>query len=97
MKTIIKRIALSIAVLILWNITAQHVNHLFVPDPKTVFIDMIAMFQTGQLTKAIRYSFLRITVATLISGLIAFPIALLTLMVVLQLSLILFMENLALM
>jgi NitT/TauT family transport system permease protein len=77
MKTIIKRIALSIAVLILWNITAQHVNHLFVPDPKTVFIDMIAMFQTGQLTKAIRYSFLRITVATLISGLIAFPIALL--------------------
>ena len=55
MKTIIKRIALSIAVLILWNITAQHVNHLFVPDPKTVFTDMIAMFQTRKITKTIIY------------------------------------------
>lgn len=68
---------LLISILILWGIASKHVNPLFVPDPKTVFLDLIAMLKTGQLLKAMEYSFLRITIATFISGLLAFPIALL--------------------
>lgn len=64
MKTILKRIVLLITILIIWNIASQHVNQLFVPDPKTVFKDLIAMLKTGQLIMAIKYSFLRITIAT---------------------------------
>ena len=61
----------------LWSIASKHVNALFVPAPQRVFSDLVAMLKTGQLLKAIKYSFLRITIATLISGAIAFPIALL--------------------
>lgn len=77
MKTILKRITLLMAILIIWSIASQHVNQLFVPDPKTVFKDLIAMLKTGQLIMAIKYSFLRITIATFISGFISFPIAIL--------------------
>lgn len=50
---------------------------MFVPDPKVVFTNLIEMIKSGQLFMAIRYSFLRITIATFLSGVIAFPIALL--------------------
>ena len=65
------------SILTIWSIAAKHVNPLFVPAPKTVFVDLISMIKTGQLVKAIRYSFLRITIATFVSGGIAFPTALL--------------------
>lgn len=77
MKIILKRIALLVTIFIIWSIASQHVNQLFVPDPKTVFKDLIAMLKTGQLIMAIKYSFLRITIATFVSGFIAFPIAIL--------------------
>lgn len=77
MKNFTKRTILFIAVLMIWNISAKHINPLFIPKPKTVFMDLFAMLKTGQLILAIKYSFLRITIATLISGFIAFPIALL--------------------
>lgn len=64
-------------ILTLWNIASKHINPLFIPSPQTVFLDLIAMLKTGQLIIAIRYSFLRITIATAMSGIIAFPIALL--------------------
>lgn len=71
MKTIIKRITLLVSILLIWSIAARHVNPLFVPSPVIVFKDLIGMIHTGQLIKAIEYSFLRITVATFISGAIA--------------------------
>lgn len=77
MKIFFKRLLLLIGVLIVWNMAAKHVNALFVPSPKAVFNDLIMMMQTGQLLKAMQYSFLRITIATSISGIIAFPVALL--------------------
>lgn len=77
MKTFTKRILLLASILLIWDITAKHVNPLFIPEPVTVFDDLIGMIHTGQLIKAIEYSFLRITAATFISGAIAFPIAIL--------------------
>lgn len=66
-----------LSVILVWSLCAQNVNSLFVPDPKAVFTNLIEMIKSGQLFMAIRYSFLRITIATFLSGLIAFPIALL--------------------
>lgn len=56
---------------------AKNVNPLFIPDPKVVFANLIEMIKSGQLFIAIKYSFLRITIATFLSEAIAFPIALL--------------------
>lgn len=77
MKTIIKRTALLVSILLIWSIAARHVNPLFIPSPVTVLKDLIGMIHTGQLVKAIEHSFLRITAATFISGVVAFPIAIL--------------------
>lgn len=76
-KTFIKRIVLLASTIFIWIICSKNVNPLFVPDPKVVFENLIEMIENGQLFIAIKYSFLRITIATFLSGLIAFPIALL--------------------
>lgn len=76
-KTFIKRIILLIFVLLIWKLSSQKVNPLFIPSPKSVFESLIETAKSGQLFMAIKYSFLRITAATLLSALIAFPIALL--------------------
>ena len=77
MKTILKRIALFISIILIWDICSNNVNPLFIPDPKVVFKNLIEMIKNGQLLMAIKYSFLRITIATFISASIAYPIALL--------------------
>ena len=66
-----------LSVILVWSFCAKKANPLFVPDPKTVFENLIIMLKNGQLFMAIKYSFLRITVATFLSGIVAFPIALL--------------------
>lgn len=76
-EKIVKRLLLLLSVILVWNLCAQKVNPLFVPDPKVVFTNLIEMIKNGQLFIAIRYSFLRITIATFLSGTIAYPIALL--------------------
>lgn len=76
-KTFFKRITLLISVLLIWDVCSKNVNPLFIPDPKVVLENLVEMVKSGQLFIAIKYSFLRITIATFASGLIAFPIALL--------------------
>lgn len=77
MKTLIKRIALFASIILIWGICAKNANPLFIPDPKVVFNDLIETVKSGQLIMAIKYSFLRITTASLLSASIAFPVALL--------------------
>ena len=77
MKTAIKRITLFASIILLWAFFAQKANPLFVPDPRQVFCDLIESIKSGQLLLAISYTFMRITIATCISGLIAYPVALL--------------------
>lgn len=76
-RKIVKRLLLLISIIIVWDLCAINVNPLFVPDPKVVFKNLIEMIKNGQLFRAITYSFLRITIATFLSGMIAFPVALL--------------------
>ena len=77
MKTFLKRIALFICVILVWGICSKNANPLFVPAPQDVFANLFETIRTGQLQIAIQYSFLRIAVATCISAVIAYPIALL--------------------
>lgn len=53
------------------------VNPLFVPAPEQVFKNFIELFQNGDLWIATKYSIIRISIATLISAAIAYPVALL--------------------
>lgn len=76
-KKIAKRLLLLLSVILVWSLCSKNVNPLFIPNPKVVFMNLIGMMKSGQLFMAIKYSFLRITIATFLSGMIAFPIALL--------------------
>ncbi len=76
-KTFIKRVVLLIIILILWEISSKNVNQLFIPSPKSVYESLMETIRNGQLFIAIKYSFFRITVASLLSALISFPTALL--------------------
>lgn len=76
-RKIVKRLMLLLSVILVWNLCAKNINPLFIPAPQIVLSNLIEMIKNGQLFMAIRYSFLRITIATSLSGVIAFPIALL--------------------
>lgn len=77
MKVFIKRFALFVLIIVSWHICACNANPLFVPKPTIVFSNVKQLVENGQLFIAIQYSFLRITIATVLSGLIAFPVAIL--------------------
>lgn len=77
-KTIIKRILLLIAIILIWDITSQRVNNLFVPRPSKVFDDFIISLKNGSLYRATLYSLRRIVISTLLSSVIAIPAGLLT-------------------
>lgn len=66
-----------ISILLIWDIASKNANPLFVPNPKTVIQNLIMLIQNGEIFIAIRYSFLRVTVAAFVSAMVAMPIALL--------------------
>ncbi len=77
LKTFFKRSILLVCIIVIWWLASLNANPLFVPSPISVFDDLVTMIKSGDLFIAIIYSFYRITIATLISGAIAIPIALL--------------------
>lgn len=77
MKTFIKRLLLFGSIVMIWFVCSKNANPIFIPDPIKVFNNLIESIKSGQLLLALQYSFLRITIATCLSGIIAYPIALL--------------------
>lgn len=75
-KTLGKRIVVVLVVILIWEICAQYANPLFVPDPARVCNDFIVTIKDGSLFVATIYSFARITIATLLSAMIAIPVGL---------------------
>ena len=73
----IKTVISFVFILIIWNVVAAQVNPIFIPEPTNVFEAFIEVIKSGQLFKALQYSFLRITIATFISALIAIPVGIL--------------------
>lgn len=74
----IKIIVLLVFLITAWNIAAARTNPIFISSPQAVFNAFIEVVKNGQLFKALQYSFLRITIATFVSALIAIPIGILT-------------------
>ncbi len=66
-----------IFVIVIWYYTSLKVNHLFVPNPIDVFENLKNMIINGQLQIDIWYTFKRIFIASVISGLISLPLGLL--------------------
>lgn len=77
MKKILKRILLLFLIFLIWMTASRYINPLFIPTPRSVFENLIAMIKSGMLLKALLYSFLRITAATFVSAIIALPVGLL--------------------
>ncbi len=77
MKTFFKRCILFVSIIFIWYLCSKNANHLFVPDPKDVFNDLMILVKNGQIFIAIKYSFLRVLIAALISAAIAIPVGLL--------------------
>lgn len=59
------------SIFLLWNIGAALTSPIFIPDPLTVFNSFIQMILNGQLLTAFVYSFIRITIASTISAVLA--------------------------
>lgn len=76
-KIFFKRLCLLVSICLVWQIASMFVNPLFIPSPKEVATNMGQMISNGELVIATMYSLGRIFCATLISGCIAFPTALL--------------------
>lgn len=77
MKRLLQNFLLIIIILLAWQIAAAYTNPVFVPKPSVVFKDFLQLLSSGQLFIAFRYSFLRITIATALSAIIAIPAGLL--------------------
>ena len=73
---IVKTILLLVFLVTAWMIIANQTNPIFVPTPIKVLEVLVESIKNGQLLKALQYSFFRITIATLISAVIAIPVGL---------------------
>lgn len=74
MKKILKNVILWTSLIIIWGVIAEHSNPVFIPKPLKVFTDFVEVIKNGQLFEALKYSFLRITIATLFSASVSIPV-----------------------
>lgn len=77
-KNIFKKILLLLLIIGVWEIASRYANPVFVPKPEVVWKDFIETVQSGMMWKAFYYSFLRITVATVLSAVVAIPVGVIT-------------------
>ncbi len=77
MKTVWKRIILLIVVIGVWEISSKYIDPIFVPPPLKVLEDFKTLLLNGELFIAIKYSFIRVSVAAILSAIISIPTALL--------------------
>ena len=76
-KKILKGFLLIGVILFVWHFASLNANQLFIPSPIKVFDDFIILVKNRELFIAIKYSFVRVTVAAVLSALISLPIAIL--------------------
>ena len=75
-KHCIRCILMLLISLAIWQFASMNTLPLFVPSPRSVFDAGVELILSGALLKGLQYSFVRITVATLISVGLAIPISL---------------------
>lgn len=75
--SLMKKAILILILLYIWKIASSYVNPVLLPSPEVVLADLIETIHSGMLLKALKYSFVRITIATILSALVAIPIGIL--------------------
>lgn len=73
---VIRSILLLSVVLAAWIVGSRYVNPLFLPKPEKVLQSASELIANGMLQKSIGMSFLRISIATLLSSAISIPLGL---------------------
>lgn len=73
----LKRILPILLIVIAWAIGSKFSSPLFLPDPYKVLVSFGDLLKNGVLTESLQASFIRITIATLISAGISIPLGLL--------------------
>lgn len=76
-KTLLKIGVLIAISLLLWRQLSKTVNPLFIPRPRDVYEGVVALIQNKQLLMGVYYSFYRVAVAAILSGLISVILGLL--------------------
>ena len=74
MRKVLRSAILLVFLVVIWGVVAEYSNPVFIPEPLKVLEGFIETIKNGQLFKALQYSFLRITIATLFSALVSIPI-----------------------
>lgn len=77
MRNLIKGIIMVVIFLAVWQLASTFTQPLFIPPPKAVYNALIDLWSTGQLQNGLAYSFIRITLASMLSMGVAIPLALL--------------------
>lgn len=73
---VVRGIVLVAVFILVWSIAAHYTSPLFIPSPKLVYEALVDLVDTGQLQNGLAYSFTRITIASLISMIVAIPLSL---------------------
>lgn len=63
--------------LFVWNIVSRRVNNLFIPTPESVLAGFASLNENGHLVKGLLYSLYRVTLASVISGILSVTLGLL--------------------
>lgn len=74
---IIRNILCAVGFVVIWHIASTFTKPMFIPSPASVLSAWLNLFETGQLGNGLLYSFMRITLAALISMGVALPMAML--------------------
>lgn len=74
---VFKNILILCGIFFIWKMVSVRVNPVFIPDPVDVFRDFVMVLKNGMLLKAVKYSFMRISVAALLSAILSIPIGIL--------------------
>lgn len=76
LKATAKKVILVCVIVAVWWTFSLEANPFFLPSPQRVFDAFMANVRNGTLHMAVIYSFLRITMATFVSGIVAIPLGL---------------------
>jgi len=77
LKVLFKRACVILFLLVAWWQLSKNMNPLFVPSPKSVYEGILALIENKQLIMGTYYSFYRVAIASILSGIVSVILGLL--------------------
>lgn len=72
----IRNVILFVVIALAWVVFSRYSNPLFLPKPSSVWSSLLSLWENNMLIEGVKSSFLRITIATLLSSAISIPLGL---------------------